>query len=73
MGIIKTTIIMLASISDLKRELWLKRRNAGEIVWKTKDGREIPINQMTDQHLTNTIAMLERLEAAEDAYYSGPW
>ena len=63
---------MQASISDLEHELWLRRRNAGEIVWKTKDGREIPINQMTDQHLTNTIAMLERLEAAKDAYYSGP-
>ena len=63
---------MLASISDLQHEQWLRLRNACEIVWKTKDGREIPINEMTDQHLTNTIAMLERLEAAKDAYYSGP-
>lgn len=63
---------MLASISDLQHEQWLRLRNAGKIVWKTKDGMEIPINQMTDQHLTNTIAMLERLEAAKDAYYSGP-
>ena len=63
---------MQAFISDLKHELWLRRRNAGKITWKTKDGREIPINQMTDQHLINAIAMLEGLEAAKDAYYSGP-
>ena len=40
----------------LKQELM--RRT--QYVWKTKDGTEIPIQQMSDKHLMNTINMLER-------------
>ena len=29
-------------------------------VWKTKDGKEIPLDQLTTSHLNNIIAMLER-------------
>lgn len=29
-------------------------------VWTTRDGREIPVNKMEDQHLVNSIKMLER-------------
>lgn len=29
-------------------------------IWTTKDGREIPIDQMEDDHLVNTILMLTR-------------
>lgn len=28
--------------------------------WTTKDGRRIPIREMTDQHLKNAIRFLER-------------
>ena len=31
-----------------------------EETWKTKDGKEIPIENMTTQHIKNTIALLER-------------
>lgn len=49
-----------AELEDLYRELWLRKRNRGEIVWITKNGKAIPINEMTDSHLENTINMLER-------------
>lgn len=32
------------------------------LVWTTRDGRKIPVTEMTDEHLQNTIAMLKRVE-----------
>lgn len=34
------------------------------MIWKTRDGEEIPIEQMEDGHVANCIAMLERGIAA---------
>ena len=40
-------------------------------VWTTKDGTKIPIAEMTDTHISNAIAHLERkIEATEDAMAS---
>lgn len=33
---------------------------ASEPMWRTKDGRRIPISEMDDQHLANSLAMMER-------------
>lgn len=57
---------MNADLMDLKLESWLRARNNGSLVWKTKDGTCIPIKDMTDQHLVNSINMLER-RAEEEA------
>ena len=38
-------------------------------IWTTKDGRQIPVEEMTTSHITNTIAYLKRLD---DEVYE-PW
>lgn len=51
-----------ASIEDIRLEIWLRERNDREIRWKTKDGTEIPIRDMSLSHLRNVERMLERNE-----------
>ena len=49
-----------AVLDDLLKEKWLRERGDGDIVWKTKDGHEIPIVEMSDEHLDNAIEFLKR-------------
>ena len=49
---------MIATFDDLLKEYWLRKRNNGTLVWKTKAGVNIPIKDMTDDHLVNTINLL---------------
>lgn len=56
---------MKASLFDLQLERWLRARNNGDIVWTTKEGNQVPIKDMTDTHLVNTINMLERKSIEE--------
>lgn len=53
-------IMRQASLVDLKKELWLRQRNSGQIVWETRDGKFIPIKDMTYTHLINALNMLAR-------------
>lgn len=57
-----------ATIQDLELELWLRQRNSGLIYRKTKDGREIPIKDMDNNHLANTLKMLLRNAERENFY-----
>lgn len=52
----------LAELNDLYAERhrrFLVNRKSG-LVWITKDMKVIPIEEMTDSHLENTIKMLEK-------------
>ena len=64
---------MKATLEDLKRELWLRNRNNGSIVWTTKDGRKIPINEMSDEHLLNTINMIMQIQERDQEYDDWFW
>ncbi|WP_405371620.1 hypothetical protein [Phocaeicola sp.] len=52
----------IASIEDMELELFLRKRQAGVLVWKTKDGKTIPIKDLKDEHLVNILNMLNRKE-----------
>ena len=43
---------------------------AHEGIWQTKDGKRIPVSEMSDSHLRNTIAYLER---KDDCDLMLPW
>jgi hypothetical protein len=39
---------------------WCYHKLIGEIVWRTAEGRCIPLSKITDNHMYNIIKMLER-------------
>lgn len=57
---------MLATLQDLKLELWLRQREAGNILWETKNGDKLSIRKMGDSHLNNAIKCLEKQASYED-------
>lgn len=49
--------VYLANLDDLITE---RRSRDKHLVWITKNGEMVPIREMSDSHLNNTINMLER-------------
>lgn len=60
--------LRVASLDDLKKELWLRRRDKGVLVWKDRQGNITSIKDMEDSHLINTINYLEALEIENSKY-----
>lgn len=50
---------MIATEEDLKLEYWLRKRNSGRLIWRTKNGDEIPIKDLSDEHLRNILNMFD--------------
>lgn len=57
-----------ATLKDLELELWLRNRNSSKIIWETKNKNVIPIKDMTDDHLINTINHLKKIDRMYDRY-----
>ena len=50
-----------ATLTDLLLEKWLRARNENLIVWKTNNGDEIPIKNLKDKHLDNSIDCMKKV------------
>jgi len=48
---------MIASLSDIKQELWLRMRNSGDLTIKDK-GINKPLKDLTDSELINLFNKL---------------
>lgn len=57
-----------ATIQDLKLELWLRQRSSGSIIWTTKDGKNISIKDMDNNHLVNALKMLLKQEEEAECF-----
>jgi len=55
------------TLNDLLLEQWLRKRQSGELVWTTRDGKEIPLKDMTDKHIENAIKCVSRNGEMRDA------
>lgn len=55
----------MTTLEILNLELFLRRRT--KICWTTKEGKKIPLSQLSDRHLINIINML-KLKEEEDDY-----
>ena len=62
---------MIASYDDLKLELWLRNRNSGSIVWKTKTDKLIPLKDMDTVHIQNAITTIEKYNNHIEEVYEG--
>ena len=51
---------MIATIDDIRLEQFLRNRNSGKLIWKTKEGKIIPLKELSDEHLTNILNIYYR-------------
>lgn len=53
-----------ADIEDLEKELWLRQRE--DMIWETKDGKQIPLKEMTTEHIINSIKYVYKHNTMRD-------
>lgn len=53
-----------ADIEDLEKELWLRQRE--DMIWETKDGKQIPLKEMTTEHIINAIKYVYKHNTMRD-------
>ena len=56
----------------LKAERERRRECRRKIIWTTNDGRDIALNDMSDNHLANSIDMLERMRNEREIVSENP-
>lgn len=59
MSKIVNAMVRQPTYNELLMEKYLRDRDAGKIQWRTQDGKWIPIKDLSYEHLTNIINMLD--------------
>lgn len=57
----KDLIISVEDPISALHYLWGEQKRRNKVYWKMKDGNLIDIENMTDEHLDNTVEMLGRM------------
>ena len=68
----KSIYLAHVDIEDALRFLKAERERRSKIIWTTNDGREIDIRDMSDNHLDNSIDMLERMRHERESVSENP-
>lgn len=53
-----------ANLSDLQLELWLRKRDS--LYWETRDGKQIPLKQMSTEHIVNALNYFKRAQEQKE-------
>lgn len=68
----KSIYLAQVDIEDALRFLKAERERRSKIIWTTNDGRDIDIRDMSDNHLDNSIDMLERMRHEREIVSENP-
>lgn len=53
-----------ANLSDLQLELWLRKRDS--LYWETRDGKQIPLKQMSTEHIVNALNYFKNIQEQKE-------
>ena len=68
----KSIYLAHVDIEDALRLLKTERERRSKIIWTTNNGRDIDIRDMSDNHLDNSIDMLERMRHEREIVSENP-
>lgn len=53
-----------ATLSDLQLELWLRKRDS--LYWETREGKQIPLKQMSTEHIVNALNYFKNIQEQKE-------
>ena len=63
------TVIIGPSYSGAYNILVRELERRKKYVWQTRDGKKIPVEEMTDEHIHNCLRFIAERDELEEAYW----